>query len=47
LLGHCRFRDCHNDREPGCAVVAAVEDGRVAPFRLALLHALQRESAAR
>ncbi len=47
LLGHCRFRDCHHDREPGCAVVAAVDDGRVAPFRLALLHALQRESAVR
>jgi len=47
LLGHCRFRDCHHDREPGCAVNAAVDDGRVAPFRLALLHTLQRESSVR
>ena len=46
LLGHCRFRDCRHDREPGCAVRAAVDDGRVAPQRLALLHALQREVAA-
>lgn len=46
LLGHCRFRDCHHDREPGCAILAAVGEGRVAPQRLALLHALQREVAA-
>ena len=44
LLGHCRFRDCRHDREPGCAIQAAVEDGRVAPQRLALLHALRAEA---
>jgi len=44
LLGHCRFRDCRHFREPGCAVRAAVDDGRVAAFRLDLLHALQREA---
>jgi ribosome biogenesis GTPase len=41
LLGHCRFRDCRHDREPGCAIRAAVDDGRIAPQRLALLHALR------
>ena len=44
FLGHCRFRDCHHDEEPGCAVTAAVADGRVAPHRLALLHALLAEA---
>ena len=44
LLGHCRFRDCHHDAEPGCAVQAAVSDGRVARHRIALLHAMIRES---
>ena len=44
LLGHCRFRDCRHFREPGCAVRAAVDDGRVAAFRLDLLHALQRDA---
>ena len=44
FLGHCRFRDCRHDREPGCAVRAAVDAGRVAPFRLDLLHTLKRES---
>jgi ribosome biogenesis GTPase len=46
LLGHCRFRDCRHDREPGCAVTAAVDAGGVAPHRVALLHALLAESAA-
>ena len=40
LIGHCRFRDCRHDREPGCAVQAAVDAGTVAPHRVALLHAL-------
>lgn len=35
LLGLCRFRDCRHDAEPGCAVKAAVEDGRVSAGRLA------------
>lgn len=44
LLGHCRFRDCRHDREPDCAVTAAVANGAIAPHRLALLHALVGES---
>lgn len=31
----CRFRDCRHDREPDCAVRAAVERGEVSPARLA------------
>ena len=45
-LGHCRFRDCRHDAEPDCAVTAAVAAGRIAPHRLALLHALTREAKA-
>jgi ribosome biogenesis GTPase / thiamine phosphate phosphatase len=45
FLGQCRFRDCRHDREPGCAVSAAVVMGRVAPHRVALLHALVAASA--
>lgn len=44
-LGHCRFRDCRHDAEPDCAVGAAVEEGRIASHRLALLHTLAREAA--
>ncbi len=46
LLGHCRFRDCQHDAEPGCAVQVAVDDGRVAPHRVALLHAMIHEARA-
>jgi ribosome biogenesis GTPase len=30
----CRFSDCRHEKEPGCAVHAAVRDGRLAPERL-------------
>lgn len=35
LLGHCRFRDCKHDREPGCALLTALEEGRIQPQRMA------------
>jgi ribosome biogenesis GTPase len=44
LLGHCRFRDCHHDAEPGCAIQDAVARGEVAPHRVALLHAMVRDA---
>lgn len=43
LAEGCRFRDCGHDDEPGCAVRAAVEDGRLDPARLDHLHRLERE----
>ena len=46
LLGHCRFRDCRHDREPGCAIRRAVENGTVAAHRVALLQTLVAESTA-
>ncbi|MFN8222028.1 MAG: ribosome small subunit-dependent GTPase A [Gaiellales bacterium] len=33
LFEHCRFSDCAHDREPGCAVKAALADGTLAPER--------------
>jgi ribosome biogenesis GTPase len=45
FLGHCRFRDCRHDREPDCAVTAAVASGQIAPHRLGLLHTLLAETA--
>jgi ribosome biogenesis GTPase len=44
LTPMCRFRDCRHDREPGCAVQAAVVAGTVAPQRVALLRALIGEA---
>jgi ribosome biogenesis GTPase len=46
LLGHCRFRDCHHDAEPGCAIQDAVKRGLVAPHRVDLLHSMVREARA-
>ncbi len=28
-LGHCQFRDCRHDKEPGCGLKEAVEQGKV------------------
>jgi len=33
LAGRCRFADCTHDNEPGCAVQAAVHQGRIAAAR--------------
>jgi ribosome biogenesis GTPase len=35
-LGQCRFRDCRHDREPGCALVAAVAAGSIDARRFEL-----------
>jgi ribosome biogenesis GTPase len=40
----CRFRDCRHEGEPGCAVAAEVEAGRLDPARLESFHRLQREA---
>ncbi len=32
-LGSCRFRDCAHLKEPGCAVLDALADGRIQPTR--------------
>src|SRR5205823_6378591 len=43
LAGECRFRDCAHAREPGCAVLAAVDDGRLELDRLRSWRKFQRE----
>jgi ribosome biogenesis GTPase len=43
LLAHCRFYNCHHLHEPGCAVLEAVGDGRIAPERHALYAQLMHE----
>ncbi len=35
LAEQCRFRDCKHEREPGCAVRAAIEAGTLDPDRVA------------
>lgn len=43
LASGCRFRDCTHTREPGCAVLAAVESGALPWERLESWRKLQRE----
>ncbi|WBB62218.1 ribosome small subunit-dependent GTPase A [Streptomyces sp. WMMC500] len=45
LAAHCRFHDCTHTAEPGCAVVAALENGELHPRRLDSYRRLQRENA--
>ncbi|WP_254716605.1 ribosome small subunit-dependent GTPase A [Actinomadura sp. WMMB 499] len=45
LADDCRFVDCAHSTEPGCAVLAAVEDGQLTQRRLDSYHRLQRENA--
>ena len=43
LAADCRFNDCAHTREPGCAVQAAIDEGRLPRERLQSYRALQRE----
>ena len=43
LAAACRFRDCRHRNEPGCAVLAGIEQGTIARERLAQAHELERE----
>ena len=45
LAAGCRFRDCHHDGEPGCAVVAAMAAGALDRDRFEHYRKLDREIA--
>ncbi len=45
LATRCRFSDCQHDGEPGCAVRAAIAEGRLGEERLASHRKLERELA--
>ena len=45
IAAQCRFRDCSHDREPGCAVRAAIEAGKLDPQRYASYLKLSGEVA--
>ncbi len=40
LAGHCKFRNCSHQHEPGCALIAAAENGDISPQRLENFHAI-------
>lgn len=43
LAARCKFRDCHHEKEPGCAVQSAIASGILDAERLESLHKLERE----
>src|SRR4029450_12390253 len=44
LAADCRFRDCGHRTEPGCAIAAAIDDGRLDPARFTGWRKLQAEA---
>lgn len=44
-LGHCKFYNCHHLNEPSCAILSAVESGRIAVMRHALYQQLVHEAS--
>jgi ribosome biogenesis GTPase len=44
LAALCRYRDCGHRSEPGCAVAAAIDDGRLDPARFMAWRKLQAEA---
>ncbi len=45
LATRCKFSDCHHGNEPGCAVRAAIETGKLEERRLASYQKLMKEQA--
>ena len=43
FLGKCRFNNCKHLHEPDCAVISAVESGKISPVRLAFYQAMTKE----
>ena len=44
LTTNCRFADCTHTGEPGCALLAALEQGLISPERYNNFMKMQRES---
>jgi ribosome biogenesis GTPase len=42
-FGHCRFSNCSHTSEPGCALLEAIEQGRINPQRLENFLHLKKE----
>jgi ribosome biogenesis GTPase len=43
-FGQCRFRDCRHDKEPGCALAAAVAASEIPARRLALFRQIRDDT---
>ena len=43
FLGHCKYSDCTHSHEPECAVLSAVNSGKISAIRLAFYQQLSQE----
>lgn len=43
LAANCRFRDCQHDKEPGCAIKKAIDEGIISSGRFQSYLKLQKE----
>ncbi|MBN0989172.1 small ribosomal subunit biogenesis GTPase RsgA [Amphritea pacifica] len=34
FIGYCKFRDCNHEKEPGCAIKQAIEEGKISEQRV-------------
>ncbi len=44
-IGHCKYRDCKHDTDPGCAIREAVENGEIAESRFDNYHRILESMA--
>ncbi|WP_318366505.1 small ribosomal subunit biogenesis GTPase RsgA [Enterobacter sp.] len=44
-LGHCKYRDCKHDTDPGCAIREAVDNGKIAETRFENYHRILESMA--
>lgn len=42
-IGHCKFRNCRHMGDPGCAIDAAADEGRISPERLKSFHRILQD----
>jgi ribosome biogenesis GTPase / thiamine phosphate phosphatase len=45
FLGHCKYSDCKHSHEPDCAVMQAVNDGKISQRRIVFYQELSKELA--
>ncbi|SFM39589.1 small ribosomal subunit biogenesis GTPase RsgA [Marinobacter zhejiangensis] len=45
LMGHCRFRNCRHQNDPGCAINDAADKGEITPERMHSFHRILQDMA--
>ena len=43
VVGNCKFRNCRHMGDPGCAIDAAADQGKISPQRLKSFHRILQD----